>query len=227
VRIRQSNKQASRGNRVRTAILLSLIALPICGIAQTVTILSISATEKPDLGSRSVGVEVSMLNDKKAPIVLNNRFFYLADDHETRYLSLYRMNKSDISFNVELNPGSKLSQQLWFDVPSAIDLHSLRLCLHASENESWDDYLEIPFTLPTPATAPMWHLATSGNPVAPMGYLDPTAMGRVPGFTPPTLSFAPDPKLPPGGAEHMKARGKIVSIVSLISIARVIHSRFR
>lgn len=196
---------------MRTAILMSLICVPISGIAQTVTILNMSVAKEPHLGARSIGVELSILNDKKVPIALSNRIFYLRDDHEAEYLSLSRMNNADTSFNVQLDPGSKISQQLWFEVPGSLDWQKLRLCLHASDSKSWDDYLEIPFAMPTPATAPMWHPAHPGDP------MDPKAYGGVSDLTPPRLHFAPDPKLPPGGTQHIKeAGGEILSTVSLI-----------
>jgi TonB family protein len=201
---------------VRLIILLFLILLPIGGMAQTVRILSIFVDKEPQLGARPIDVEVSMSNDTKVPIVLNNRFFYLQDDTEAVYWSLSRRNNSDISFNVPLAPGSKISQHLFFEVPKALDLQNLRLCLHASENTSWDDYLEISFALPVPATAPMWHLARPGDPVNPLAYVDPVKNVN-PSLAPPKLRFGPDPKFPPGGAQHVKeARGRIVSVVSLI-----------
>jgi TonB family protein len=202
---------------VRTAILMFLICVPISGIAQTVTILNMSIAKEPHLGARSVGVELSILNDKKVPIALSNRIFYLRDDHEAEYLPLSRMNNTDTSFNVQLDPGSKISQQLWFEVPAALDWQKLKLCLHAPDNKSWDDYLEIPFSMPTAATAPMWHPVHLGDPLDSKAYVGQMAPGGVPALTPPRLTFAPDPKVPPGGTQHIKdAGGKILSIVSLI-----------
>jgi TonB family protein len=201
---------------VRMVILLFLILLPIGGMAQTIRILSIFVNKEPQLGARPIDVEVSMSNDTKVPIVLNNRFFYLQDDTEAVYSSLSRRNNSDISFNVQLVPGSKISQRLWFEVPKALDLQNLSLCLHASENTSWDDYLEISFALPVPATAPMWHLARPGDPMDPLAYVDPMKYAN-PSLGPPKLFRAPDPEFPPGGAQHVKeARGKIVSVLSVI-----------
>jgi TonB family protein len=198
---------------VKFLVLVFLICRPIAGMAQTVTILSIVVDKEPHHGARYIDVEVSMSNDKKLPIVLNNRFFYLQDDTGAVYSSLPRMNNSETSFNLQLVPGSKFSQHLWFEVPKALDLQNLRLCMHASENTSWDDYLEISFALPVPATAPMWHPARPGDSVGPMAYVSSVDHG----LTPPKVQFAPDPKFPPGGVQHVMAdRGRVVSILSVI-----------
>jgi TonB family protein len=189
-------------------LLLSLALLPLGVKAQTVSVANLSLEKEAHHDVRPIGVQVSVRNSKQVPIALSTPDFYLADNHNHAYQALAQKDGVDTSFNMQVNPKSELSQDLWFEIPGDLDYLTLTLCLHAPENKTWDDYLEIPLALPKSATAPMWH--------------DPDPFGvKVhdygPDLKPPRLVHAVDPELPPGGRRHLAdAHGDIVSVVSLI-----------
>jgi TonB family protein len=185
--------------------LLCLTLLPLGSLAQTVAILNLSIAKEPHQGARFIGVEVSLLNETNTAITLNNELFYLADPHDVIYRSLSRIDNSPVTFSDPLNPGSKISQHLWFEVPADVDYNTLRLCLHAADSK-------IPLYSPEAMTAPMLHPGVATEPTSAMSY------ARImKDLVPPKLLFAVDPKLPRGGNEMLKnSSGKITSTVSLV-----------
>ena len=192
--------------------LLCLTLLPLGSLAQTVAIRNLSIAKEPHQGARSIGVEVSLLNETNTAITLNNELFYLADPHDVIYRSLSRVDNAPVTFSDPLNPGTKISQHLWFEVPADVDYNTLRLCLHAADSKNWDDYVEIPLYSPEATTAPMLHPGVATEPTSAMSY------ARImKDLVPPKLLFAVDPKLPRGGNEMLKkSSGKITSTVSLV-----------
>jgi TonB family protein len=192
--------------------LLCLTLLPLGSLAQTVAILNLSIAKKPHQGARFVGVEVSILNEKNSAITLGNELFYLTNPQDLIYRSLSSIDNLPVTFSVQLNPGSRISQHLWFEVPADVDYNTLRLCLHAADSKNWDDYLEIPLYSTNSVTAPMLHLGVATEPPSAMSYA-----GTMKDLVPPKLLFAADPKLPRGGRELLKnASGKVTSTVSLV-----------
>ncbi len=149
-------KFAPRPQKLATA--LCLLCWVIAGIAQTVTVLNGGTAKGSNPATKLVAVEISVLNNKSTPISFNNTFFTLTDPAHNVYDSLSGLYKSDVSFHVDLNPGLKVSEKLWFEVPAALDPQTLRLSMHRLESNNWDDYLEIPLASPGTASAPMWHV---------------------------------------------------------------------
>jgi TonB family protein len=203
---------ASRPAKLITVLCLLLSG--IVGTAQTVTVLKAGTKEGSNPATKLVGVDISVLNGKSVPISFNNSFFTLAASARSVYDSLSGLYKSDVSFHVDLNPGSNVSERLWFEIPAALDPHTLRLSMHQRESNNWDDYLEIPLADPGTASAPMWHAFHPGAVVDSLTY-DVTSMKDL---TPPKLVHSVDPKLPPEA--EAKIRGykdrQAVEILSLI-----------
>ncbi len=192
---------------MKTVALISLLLLPVFGIAQTVTLVNASISDEAPQGVRFIVVDATIQNDEKIPIVVDSRSFYLSGA-KGHLPSISHVDGADTLFSIQLNPGFKVSKRLWFQVSDDIDAKKLELCLHAPENETWDDYVQIPFSAPVPATetAPMWHPAQDGDLKAPRAY-SVHMLGK-----PPKLKFAPDPKFPLGKAEHQKAANEKVLV---------------
>lgn len=165
--------------------------------AQTVTVLKGGTANGSNPATKLVGVDISVLNNKSAPISFNNTFFTLTGAPHNVYDSLSALDKSDVSFHDDLNPGLKVSERLWFEVPVTVDPQTLRLSMHRRESNNWDDYLEVPLANPGTATAPMWHAYHPGAVVDSLTYSDFSAGTSNKPLTPPKLVHSVDPKLPP------------------------------
>jgi len=172
-------------------------------IAQTVTVLKGGTAKGSNPATKLVAVDISVLNNKSAPMSFNNTFFTLTDAAHN-YDSLSALYKSDVSFQVDLNPGLKVSEKLWFEVPAALDPRTLRLSMHRRESTNWDDYLEIPLANPGTASAPMWHAFHPGGVVDSLTYRVILAGTSNKDLTPPRLVHSVDPRLPPEAKAKLK-----------------------
>jgi TonB family protein len=186
-----------------------LVLFATGSIAQTVTVLKGGTAKGSNPATKLVAVDISVLNNKSAPMSFNNTFFTLTDAAHN-YDSLSALYKSDVSFQVDLNPGLKVSEKLWFEVPAALDPRTLRLSMHRRESKNWDDYLEIPLANPGTASAPMWHAFHPGAVVDSLTY----GVTSHKDLTPPRLVHSVDPKFPPEA--HAKIRENPVETISLI-----------
>jgi TonB family protein len=210
-----------RNKSIKLGTALALLSWAVSGFAQTVTILSGGTAKGSNPATKLVAVTISVLNNKSAPISFNNTFFTLTDANQNVYDSLSGLNvqdsvsglhKADVSFHADLNPGVKVSEKLWFEVPATVDPGTLRLSMHRRESMSWDDYLEISLTDPAPASAPMWHCFHLGADIDTLTY----GVKPYKDLTPPKLLYAPDPKFPPEARGKMTKGQKAVVTVTLI-----------
>jgi TonB family protein len=198
---------------IKLATVLAMLCWAVSGLAQTVTILNGGTAKGSNPDTKLVAVDISVLNSESAPISFNNTFFALIGLADNVYDSLSGLYKSDVSFHVDLNPGSTVSEKLWFEVPATLDPQALRLSMHRWGSKNWDDYLEIPLANPGTASAPMWHPFKPGAVVDPLTYFVNTGKTPAEDVTPPKLLYAPDPKY-----DEQARRDKIegFSVVSMI-----------
>lgn len=200
------------------ATVLWILFASIVSNAQTVTILNGGTAKGSNPATKLVAIDISVLNNKSAPISFSNTFFTLTDHAHNVFDSLSGLYKSDVSFHVDLNPGLEVSKKLWFEVPATLDPQTLRLSMHQRESKTWDDYLEIPLANPGTASAPMWHALQPGAVVDSLTYGVISARTTYKDLTPPRLVHSVDPKFPPG--VEAKVRGyqdhKAVETLSLI-----------
>jgi TonB family protein len=203
---------------LKLAIVLWLLFCAIVSNAQTVTLLKGETAEGQNPATKLVSVDISILNNKTAPISFNNAFFALTDHAQNVYDSLSGLYKSDVSFHVDLNPGLEISKKLWFEVPATLDPQTLRLSMHQRESKNWDDYLEIPLARPGTATAPMWHAFHPGAVMDSLTYSVFSAGTNHKELTPPKLVHSVDPKLPPEAEATIRGLKdrKAVETLSLI-----------
>jgi hypothetical protein len=131
---------ARQGNKsIKLATALALLSWAVSGFAQTVTILSGGTAKGSNPATKLVAVTISVLNSKSAPISFDNTFCTLTDADQNVYDSVSGLHKADVSFHADLNPGVKVSEKLWFEVPATVDPGTLRLSMHRRESKSWDD----------------------------------------------------------------------------------------
>jgi hypothetical protein len=183
--------------KLSTAFCLLLFATG--SIAQTVTVLNGGTAKGSNPATKLVRVGISVLNNKSAPISFDSTFFALTGAAHN-YDSLSGLYNSDVSFHVDLNPGLKVSEKLWFEVPAALDPRTLKLSMHRRESKTWDDYLEIPLANPGTATAPMWHAFHPGAVVDSLTYRVILSGTSYKDLTPPRLVHSVDPKVSSGSA---------------------------
>ena len=175
------------------------ILFPSIGVfAQTVTVDKISVTQD-SLEPRVITLKISVVNNKSAPITFGSTSFALTDPAHKIYPSLSLLGKTDLSFQMNLNPGFQVSRQLWFEIPATLDPRRLKLTMHQSGSNNWDDYLEIPFAHPFTASAPMWHRFQAGQVADTLTYEADSKH-----LTPPKLLFAPEPMWPPDGDSKLR-----------------------
>jgi TonB family protein len=196
--------------RERVKLFLGLAMLfPSIGVfAQTVTVDQISVTQD-SLDPRVITLKISVVNNKSLPITLSSTSFALIDPAHKIYPSMSPLGKSDVSFQMNLNPGFQVSRQLWFEIPATVDPRRLKLTMHQSGSNNWNDYLEIPFTHPLPASAPMWHVFHAGQVADTLTYEADNKH-----LTPPKLLSAPEPIWPPEGDRNLRnAKEREVTVV--------------
>ena len=188
-------------------------------IAQTVTIVNGGTAKGSNPATKLVAIDISLQNSKSAPISFNNSFFTVTDADRNVYDSLSGLYKSDVSFHVDLNPGLKVSEKLWFEVPAVLDPQTLRLSMHRRESKNWDDYLEISLANPGTASAPMWHIFHPGAVMDSFTYAVMPPGTTYKDLTPPRLVHAPDPKLTPEARAkipNLKDRKAVVTVALIV-----------